>query len=313
VRRLWIVPDGALHRLPWSALRDESGRPLHARYETSLVPSASLWLRWRRAGTPRLAPAVLALADPARAETEGVEGARDARLSWLLAGGAVPGRLPHARREGRAARRTLGGPSLLLSGPAASERALRGAPLDAFGILHFAAHALVDDERPERSAVLLAAGAEDDDGLLQWPEIAALPLPGRLVVLSACRSAGGTLLQGEGVLGLARAFFEAGASSVVGGLWPLRDDETADLLARFYGHLSAGQSASAALRAAQAEAARAGAPTAAWAGVVVLGDGRAALASPPASAPRAVLALVFIGGLLVARAVALARAAAPRT
>jgi CHAT domain-containing protein/tetratricopeptide (TPR) repeat protein len=308
VRRLVIVPDGALHRLPWAALRDAAGRPLPARYETSIAPSASLWLRARRAGVPRLPPAVLALADPTRA---GASGRDDAQRSWPLVSGVSPGRLPHARREGRAALRLLGGDSRLLAGRAASEHELRRGDLAAYGVLHFAAHALVDDERPERSAVLLAPGADDEDGLLQWREIAELPLARRMVVLSACRSAGGTLLQGEGVLGLARAFFEAGASSVIGGLWPLRDDETADLFARFYRHLRAGARSAEALRAAQDEAAREGQPAAAWAGVVLLGDGQARLDERATIAPWATLALAGAGLALVARAITLARRSDP--
>lgn len=308
VRRLLIVPDGVLHRLPWAALRDARGRPLAARYTVSVVPSAGLWLRWRRAPTPPLAPAVLALADPERA---GADAARVAQQrAFLLASDLAPGRLPHARREGRAALRALGGHSRLLTGRQASERALQQA-LDArYGVLHVAAHALVDDERPERSALWLAPGADDEDGLLQWREIAALPLAGRLVVLSACRSAGGALLQGEGVLGLARAFFEAGATTVVGGLWPLRDDETADVLQRFYRHLRAGQSVADALRAGQDEAARAGAPAAAWAGLVVLGDGSVTLAPPPVrdDGPLALLCAAALA--LIARAALLARRAA---
>ncbi len=304
VRRLVIVPDGVLHRLPWAALRDAEGRALHTRYATSVVPSASLWLRWRRAPVTPLAPSVLALADP---ESAGGSAAHSERRAWLLASGDTPGRLPHARREGRAALRALGQDSVLLTGRAASERALRQTLAARFGILHIAAHALVDDERPERSAVLLAAGAEDEDGLLQWREIAALPLARRLVVLSSCRSAGGTLLQGEGVLGLARAFFEAGATTVMGGLWPLRDDETADLLERFYRHLRHGASVAESLQAAQDEAARAGEPAAAWAGVVVLGDGSLTLRPSAARGDGALLMLAAAALALVARAAHLAR------
>ena len=115
-----------------------------------------------------------------------------------------------------------------------------------FGLLHFAAHAVADEERPERSAVLLAPGGAAEDGLLQSREIVDLPLDGRVVVLSACRSAGGSVLRGEGVLSLARAFFQAGSPAVVGSLWPLRDDETATLFESFYRHLARGLSLGAA-------------------------------------------------------------------
>jgi CHAT domain-containing protein len=104
--------------------------------------------------------------------------------------------------------------------------------------------------------------------------VAELPLQGRAVVLSACRSASGEVLRGEGLIGLGRAFFRAGSPAVVGSLWPLRDDEAAELFAGFYRALRDGASLGAALRAAQREAIDAGLPAGAWAGLVVAGDGR---------------------------------------
>lgn len=73
--------------------------------------------------------------------------------------------------------------------------------------------------------MLLAPGGEDEDGFLQSREIVDLDLRGTVIVLSACRSASGTVLRGEGLLGLGRAFFQAGARAVVGNLWSMRDDE----------------------------------------------------------------------------------------
>jgi hypothetical protein len=74
-------------------------------------------------------------------------------------------------------------------------------------------------------------------------------------------------------MGLARAFFQAGARTVVGSLWPLRDDEAERIFRDFYRHLAEGRSIGAALAEARREAIRAGEPAAAWAGLVVLGDG----------------------------------------
>jgi len=140
-------------------------------------------------------------------------------------------------------------------------------------VLHFATHAVTDETNPDRSGVLLAPGAANQDGLLQIREIVDLDLDGRVVVLSACSSNTGALLRGEGVMSLARAFFQAGAHTVVASLWRLRDDEAADLFDRFYGHLGQGKSVAAALQAAQRDLIAEGAPAAAWAGLVVLGDG----------------------------------------
>jgi len=142
-----------------------------------------------------------------------------------------------------------------------------------FGIVHFAAHAVIDDRRPQRSAVVLAPGRDSEDGLLQVREIVDLDLDGAVVILSACSSASGTLLEGEGVMGLAHAFFRAGAHAVVGSLWPLRDDEAAELVRGFSDQLAAGLSVGSALGAAQLTLMKRGAPAAAWAGLVVLGNG----------------------------------------
>lgn len=161
----------------------------------------------------------------------------------------------------------------MLVGPDASEHFLKTADLRAFEIVHFATHALVNVEAPERSAVVLTPGAETEDGLLRPREISELNLGAKVVVLAACRSASGQGLRGEGVIGLARAFFEAGAHGVVGSLWPLRDDDSSTLLESFYARLADGISVAEALAEAKRERIRAGAPAAAWAGMIVLGDG----------------------------------------
>jgi hypothetical protein len=169
--------------------------------------------------------------------------------------------------------RRLGRDSLLLTGEHASERYLKRAAVRDFSILHLAAHAVADEALPDRSAVLLASGASDEDGLLQLREVVNLRLDGSVVILSACDTASGELLKGEGVLGLGRAFLQADARAVIGNLWPLRDDEAAALVGDLARHLARGESVGAAMRAARRDRIAAGAPATAWAGMVVLGDG----------------------------------------
>ncbi|MBP7149582.1 MAG: CHAT domain-containing protein, partial [Acidobacteria bacterium] len=299
VTRLLLVPDGPLHRLPFDSLRDGPGSPpLAVRYETSIVPSATMWLRWKKTVPAAPPTPLLALADP-----ELPAGAPEAaeRAAGMFAVGPRLGRLPFARREAARLRRALGGESWV--GGAATEAALRAADLRRYAIVHFAAHAVLDDERPERSAVLLGADTRDQDGLLQVREIVDLPLAGQVIVLSACRGAGGPIVGGDGPAGLANAFFQAGARTVVAGLWSLRDDETAALVEDFGRRLAAGASVGAALAGARRELVARGAPPAAWAGLVVLGD--ADLVPLPGGAapsrwllPASVLALALL--LLVA-------------
>ena len=279
VRRLVLVPDDVLFQLPFAALRPAADAPpLGSRYELSVVPSATLWLRWtgQRPG-PAAAP-VLVFADPpppggGGGAVRSAEVAPASERAVVFSTDLRLGALPYARREGRAVVRHLGRGGELRIGEAASESFAKAADLARFGILHFAAHAVTDEEKPDRSGVVLAAGAAGDDGLLQIREIVDLDLGGRIVVLSSCRSATGVLLRGEGVMSLARAFFQAGSHAVVGSLWPLRDDEAAALFDRFYRHLGQGESVAAALAAAQRDGIAAGDPAAAWAGLVVLGDG----------------------------------------
>ena len=254
--RLIVVPDGPLFQLPWPLLRDPGGRLLAERYEFVLAPAASLPSRQGESGTG----GALILADPAFPDA--------ARLP----------RLPHAEIEGREVRRLLGGE--LWQDAAANEPRFRGADLAPYALVHFAAHAVLDDERPERSALLLAPGESEGgvsgsggDGRLDPREIAALRLAGKMVTLASCRSAGGRVLPGEGPMSLGRAFLAAGAPAVLGSLWPLRDDEAEAFFGRFYRRLAAGEKAAAALAATQRELAAQGEPAAAWAGVVLLGDG----------------------------------------
>jgi hypothetical protein len=293
ITRLIIVPDWSLHHLPFESLRaTPTSAPLGARYETMYAPSATLWLHWRTSARPTIAGRLLTLADPA---VEGSTGTQDSRNALFLQGVRV-GRLPHAREESRAIQRYAAATRSLVGG-AASEHTLKNADLSAYDVFHFAAHAVSDESHPERSAVLLAAGDEREDGLLQAREIESLDLDGRIVVLSACQTTSGTIQSGEGVLSLARAFFEAGAHAVVGSRWPLRDSDAAQLFEVFYRHLGRGASLAEALQATQNEARAAGLPASTWAALVLLGNGDLRpFAGAPLSAPRSHLAVVITLG-----------------
>ena len=264
VNRLVIVPDGALHRLPFAALRpSREESPLADRYRISVASSATLWDRWRRQPR-RESRAALVLADP-------LLPAAVAETAERRGDGA--GRLPGARREGRHVLRRSGPGSVLRVGPRAGESFLKRQSLSRFGVLHLAAHAVADEASPEASAVLLAADAPGEDGLLQVDEIARLDLEGSLVALSSCRSASGALLGGEGVMSLSRAFAAAGSAAVIGSLWPVRDDDAEAFFTVFYDHLAAGETAAAAFSAAQRERLADGAPAQGWAGFILSGHG----------------------------------------
>jgi CHAT domain-containing protein/tetratricopeptide (TPR) repeat protein len=269
--RLIFVPDGALFDLPFELLRASVGdreEPLGVRAEIAVAPSAAAWLHWRAARAAAPERSALVLADPA------IFSPPAAQLADLAAPepAAALGPLPGARAEGRHVARRLRPTSEVLVGAAASEGALQRGDLGSFAILHLAAHAVADSLRPQRSAVHLAAASAAEDGLLQAREIAQLPLGGRLVVLSACRSAAGSIGEGEGPMSLARAFQQAGARAVVASRWRLRDDEAETMVRELYDRLAAGERLGAAMRAVRAAAWSQRRPAASWGAFVLLGE-----------------------------------------
>jgi CHAT domain-containing protein len=282
IHTLIIVPDGPLASVPLETLSLQ-GHPLADRYAFATAPSASLWLRWRSAGRGGSGPA-LALADPQGDAAPGLQ--RDA-ARWLE-GLQLPS-LPHARSEASAMVEALGRGGLLRVGPEASEHFLKTHDLRPWSVLHFATHAVVDETAPERSALVLAPGDPGEDGLLQPREIAQLDLAGKVVLLSACRTASGHLLEGEGAFGLVRAFFRAGAQAVVASPWPLGDLEARDLIQELAARLGEGESLNAALAEAKRARRNAGAPVTAWAGLQLYGDGSVV---PSPARPRWRLALL---------------------
>jgi CHAT domain-containing protein len=116
-------------------------------------------------------------------------------------------------------------------------------------VIHFAAHAEADPEKPLDSAVVLAR--QGDGFKLYARDVVGIPIHAGLVTLSACRSAGAREYAGEGLIGFAWAFLQAGARAVVAGLWDVSDNAAASLMARFYEGVAAGRETASALRAAK--------------------------------------------------------------
>lgn len=275
--RLLVMADGALQSIPFAALPRPGGggEPLLAHHRVVAVPSASVWASLvRRAAARAPAPGLLALAAVPRfgpVETSPGSGALATVLDRGSAGTPEPQApglersvaelglerlppLPHVRREAAAL--------LRLAPPAATWAALGGdATEEAVGqrigryrIVHLATHALIHGDEPELSGVVLAPadGGRPGPGFLRSRDIAELRLSSELVVLSACRTAVGEEVWGEGVLGLPRSFLAAGATSVVVSLWNVHDEATAELMEHLYrGLLRDGLSPAAALRRAQ--------------------------------------------------------------
>jgi CHAT domain-containing protein len=158
--------------------------------------------------------------------------------------------------------------------------ALRSGAFGRHRIVHLAVHGEIDETHPERSRLVLSRYLTDGravPGELRLADIYGLEMPAELVVLSACRSALGKEVQGEGLVGLTRGFFYAGASRLVVSLWEVNDRATSELMRFFYeAMLVDGLAPAAALRAAQdrLRAEPGWASPFYWAGFVLQGDWR---------------------------------------
>jgi CHAT domain-containing protein len=277
VTRLVVVPDGALNTIPFEALSRANGsqtRLLLEDWTISYSPSATVLVALSRQPPPApFGKDLIVFADPDLGRPAGGD-RRDVWRSYEEEGLGI-GELPHTAQEARLIARVVSGAEVL-TGAAASEREAKHGPLGRFRILHFATHGLASERHPSRSALVLAVGENDpEDGLLQAREIARLRLASDLVVLSGCRTGRGRLLSGEGVLGLARAFFAAGSRAVIASLWDVHDERTARFMEAFYRRLAAGASKGEALRQAKLESLRGGGEASSprdWAAFVLIGD-----------------------------------------
>ena len=127
-----------------------------------------------------------------------------------------------------------------LLGFAANRATALGPELKRYQIVHFGTHGFVDDDNPELSGLVLSLfddQGREQDGYLRLHDIYNMKLPVELVVLSACDSAQGEEIRGEGLVGLVRGFMYAGAKRIMASLWKVDDKPTAELMKRFYQHL----------------------------------------------------------------------------
>lgn len=264
--KLLVVADGPLAHVPLEALIPaDDAPPWGATHQIGYGPSGSVLAglaHARRSG--RWDRTMLAVGNPTSAGGALLGGSR-ARGDTL----EPPAPLPYAEREAR----ELGilfrrvGADLLIGRRATLARWLQLDPAR-YRYLHFAAHAAVSDRRPERTHLVLA------DGSLDLAAIRRLRLTAQLVTLSACRTALGRRVRGEGIIGLPHAFLAAGASGAVVTLWRIRDRSAADFMRDFYRELHAGRPAADALLAVRRRWVAAGGPTAQpahWAPFVLVG------------------------------------------
>ena len=283
VENLVVIPSGPMLGIPVESLVNSDGMYLVDRCAISYAPSATIhtWLRekalpehqgvpeWRAllVGDPPFAPDHLAVMAREKEgdETQAGDFLASAahHLEPTVLRSAVAGndealaalpRLPGTREEVRRVTHAVPEAFILLGAEATEQEIVRmteSGELRTFRIIHLATHALVDDERPERSALVLSrvglpdpleaimAGTRIFDGLLTAREVVReCTLNAELVTLSGCQTAIGKEAAGEGYIGLANAFLQTGARSLLVSLWKVEDEATALLMGRFYENLT---------------------------------------------------------------------------
>jgi tetratricopeptide (TPR) repeat protein len=251
--RVWLVPDGALHAVPLAALPSivDTDSWL-AEAEIVVIPSLhAVDLAASRPRPPTPQANITLVADPifepddprirgvgrppfASLDPRTVSSVRTrsaTRMDSLQ-------RLPASAAEARAiAALVPPEQSVLLLGAAATREAVLGAALQPMRYLHFATHGIADAQDPELSTLVVSQYAADgtrQDGAIRLHDLAGLELDAEIVVLSACETALGRDIRGEGLVGLSHGFLQAGARTVVASLWPVADSATAVLMQEFY-------------------------------------------------------------------------------
>jgi CHAT domain-containing protein len=270
--RVLIIPDGPLTALPFAALVLPGERDRFLGHAKPLVFDAS-------------ASVYVELAALREAESDGSRsiaafGAPDypSAAELVRRHGLEP--LPGSLAEVEAIGELFGDHATLFLRSAATEKAFRSNGSSA-GVVHCAVHAVSNARFPMDSALFFSiaehpTSSEEDGELTAWEIVDSLHTEADVVVLSACGTARGQAVAGEGVIGLARAFQTAGARTLVASQWAVPDRSTAELMTRFYENLRLGVSTAEALQIAQRQTGESGSSLHPfqWASFQVIGDWR---------------------------------------
>jgi tetratricopeptide (TPR) repeat protein len=288
-KRLIISPDGQLWQLPFAALVtdvDSQGKPdyLGGQAAITYAPSLALYSQIKKEA-PELKhgvrPRALVVGDPdfGRPVRQDPTNSGPTRLwAGLYVGEERPFRVRATGRQAETIARMYGCSPLI--GENATEADVRK-QIEGVDVIHLATHAMLQRALPMSSGLLLtppatepAAGETDNDGALQaWEIFSQLKLRTEVVVLSACSTARGDIVRGEGVVGLTRALEYAGARSVVATQWSIvAGDSTIELMEEFHRLLRKGEAKDEALKSAMTSVRTKYPHPFYWAPFILLGD-----------------------------------------
>jgi CHAT domain-containing protein len=249
IEKLVFIPDDILHYLPFETLlsHKDKRRWLIEDYKIAYTLSISSLreiIQHGRLSEIKPKKDLLAFGDPFFGSDEEVASARDSSETSHPIGAINISRLEYSGLEvERIASLFKKTKSDTFKRKEASEEKLKDLNLEDYKILHLATHCLIDDKKPDRSSIIFSIGnASAEDEILQMREVFNLKLNSDLVTLSACQTGLGQFIRGEGIEGLSRAFFYAGASSVLISLWAVHDQATSQFMERYYFHLRSSNS-----------------------------------------------------------------------
>jgi CHAT domain-containing protein/Tfp pilus assembly protein PilF len=276
----FIVADGPIESIPFAALRDGLKAPFR---DTVFLnePSATILsiLENNSITSHPMRLAVFALGATSTSTQDG-----EAQSALQSNGRNHPqefSSLPFAGDEAMMIRATMGTDATQLFSGTIDQAALQNLNWNEFSIGHFAMHAILNQQYAELSGLTLGqervSGAGAGSGNFLWyGDVCHLHAKLDLVVLSACNTALGERVPGEGLRGLTQAFFAAGSQRVLGTLWEVDDQATSEWMRHFYQSLKKTHSPATALHDAQKAMAadpQWSAPYY-WAGFVLAGDWR---------------------------------------
>lgn len=259
-KHIIFIPQGDLFFVPFAALQDKKGQYLIEKHTIATAPSIQVLdlLYQRKQQNQGLVKDVLIVGNPIM-PTKPLQPGENPPETFNL---------PGAEQEAKQIAGIF--KTQALTGKAATETAIVQRMPQA-KIIHLAV-SNISNKEGEFSDVLALGTSEQDDGWLTSEEIINLNLKAELVVLSGSDTAIGQVTN-DGVIGLSRSFFTAGATSVIGSLWSVSDRETAFLMTEFYQELSKNPDQAAALRQAMLTTMKKYPYSMNWAGFILIGNG----------------------------------------